>query len=151
MPKVQEAPLATLAVFVPSKLQLVPVAGATNAKLAALVPVSVALVMLRVAPPGFCTCKLLMEVFAPKLMGPRMIGDGFTDATGFGLAVMVKEKEVGGVGPPPGSGLVMVTVPGIATVRSETGTGTMKPVPPPVTVPPASGIPLNMTVVPGTK
>src|SRR5215475_835268 len=137
MPKVQEAPLATLAVLVLSKLQLVPVVGATNTKLAALVPVRVALVILRVAPPGSCTCKVVMEIFAPKLMGPRTIGEGTTNATGFGLAVMVKGNDLGGVGPPPGRGLVMVTLTGIATVRSETGTGTMKPVPPPVTVPPA--------------
>jgi hypothetical protein len=54
IPKKQDKPGGTLAVFVVSKLQLGPVVGATNTKLAAFVPVSVALVMLRVfVAPGF--------------------------------------------------------------------------------------------------
>lgn len=54
IPKKQEAPGGTLAVLVVSKLQLGATVGATNTKLAALAPVSVALVILRAfVAPGF--------------------------------------------------------------------------------------------------
>ena len=97
------------------------------------------------------------EVVVPRLTGPRIIGDGLTVAVGPAFAVMVKANEVAGVGPPPGSGLVIVTVAAPAVVSTETGTGTVKPVPPPVTCPPASGTPTglpgvkNVTAVPATK
>ena len=53
IPKEQETPAGTETVFVDSKLQLVLMVGATNAKFAAFVPVIVAFVMFRVAVPAF--------------------------------------------------------------------------------------------------
>lgn len=153
IPNVQPG-AGTGATVPPLKLQGVPVVGATIAKLAAFVPVIVAAFTapkVSVAPPGLLMVIFVVAVVVPRFVGPRTIGDGLTRSTGLGFAVMVKGNEVAGVGPPPGSGLVIVTVTGTAIVRRETGTGTLKPVPPPVTVPPLRGTPLKVTTVPLTK
>lgn len=157
IPKLQvPVPAARVTVPVPDcpldgKLQLVPVVGAAKAKLAAFVPVMLCAVILSAAPPGLIIVIFAVGVVVLRFVGPRMIGDGVTKSTGLGFAVIVKANDVAGDGPPPGTGLVIVTVTGPAVVRSETGTGTLKPVPPPVTVPPVSGMLLNVTSVPATK
>ena len=133
------------------KLQVVPEVGVANEKLAAFVPVMLcAVICSALVVPGFVMLTFVTGVVVPTLVGPRMIGDGLTIANGPGFAVIVKGNEVAGVGPPPGSGFVMVTVTDPGVVKREAATGTLKPLPPPVTVP-KSWLPLNVTVVPGTK
>src|SRR6266446_2896393 len=157
IPKLQvPVPAARVTVPIPvwplvGKLQLDPTVGAAKEKLAAFVPVMLCAVMFSSAPPGLVMLTFITAVVAARLTGPSTIGEGLTIASALGFVLIVKENENEGVGPPPGSGLVIVTLTSPAVVRSEAGTGTLKPVPPPVTVPPVSGTLLKVTEVPLTK
>ena len=68
--------------------------------------------------------------------------------------MIVKGKENGGFGPPPGRGFVTLTVIAAGAVSRKDGMGTSKTVPPAEATPPVSGRRgklLRMTEVPFTK
>jgi hypothetical protein len=135
---------------VDGKLQVVPKVGEAKEKFAAFVPVILCAVI--VAEEALV---LTTAMFATGEVVPRNV----VSEIGFGLkmivpGLMVKLIENPGVGPPPGTGFVMVPDTVIAVVRNEAGTGISKTVPFELAVPPVRGkLPnvVKVTVVPFTK
>lgn len=150
-------PLLAASVIVPlpdwpevGKLQFVPDVGAAKEKFRAFVPVILCAVIV--------TDDALVLMTATFMTGAEVVPRNVAREIGFGLktmvpALIVKLNGNAGVGPPPGTGLVMVPETGIAVMRSDAGTWTSKTVPPELAVPLRVRLPnvVNVTVVLFTK
>ena len=133
------------------KLQVVPAVGAAKEKFERFAPVILCAVIIAGAA--------LVLMTATLVTGVDVVPRAANSVIGFGLkmivpGLMVKLNENAGLGPPPGSGFVIVPDTDIAVVRNEAGTGTSKTVPFELGVPPVRGkLPnvVNVTAVPFTK
>jgi hypothetical protein len=101
------------------KLQLVPKVGAAKEKFKKFAPV----ILCAVIVAG----DALELMTATLVTGVDVVPRGANSRIGLGLmtivpGLIVKAKEIAGVGPPPGRGLVMVTVAGPAVVNRKAGT-----------------------------
>ena len=101
------------------KLQLVPPVGAAKEKFKRFAPVMLCAVT--VADDA------LELMTATLVTGVDVVPRGANSRIGLGLmtivpGLIVKGKEIAGVGPPPGRGLVMVTVAGPVVVKRKAGT-----------------------------
>ena len=126
IPKLQVPPLAANAVLSPvpdwplaGKLQLGGTVGVANEKLPKFAPVIPTAVTVAGDALELMTCTFVT--------GVEVVPRGANSWIGLGLmtivpGLIVKAKEIGGVGPPPGRGFVMVTVAGPAEVKRKAGT-----------------------------
>lgn len=101
------------------KLQLVPEVGAAKEKFVAFVPAILCAVTVADDALELMTCTLVT--------GVDVVPRGAASTIGLGLMTIVpgltvKAKEIGGVGPPPGRGFVMVTVAGPVVAKRKAGT-----------------------------
>lgn len=118
------------------KLQVVPKVGGANEKFEGFVPGTPMLCAVIVADEALV---LIIATLKTVEVVPRNV----ESAIGVGLkmivpGLMVKLNGNAGVGPPPGTGFVIVPDTDIAAVRNGAGTGTSKTVPPALAVPPVS-------------
>jgi hypothetical protein len=118
------------------KLQFVPEVGAAKEKFE------------RFVPPILCTVIVagaaLVLMIATFVAGVEVVPRNVVSTIGFGLKIivpglMVKLTGNAGVGPPPGTGFVIVPDTAIAVVRNGAGTGTSKTVPFELATPPVRG------------
>jgi len=116
------------------KLQVVPEVGAAKEKFARFAPVILCAVIVTDEVDVLMTATLKIEDVVPRKVD---------SAIGLGLKMIVpgwivKLNPNAGLGPPPGTGFVIVPATSIAVVRKLAGTGTSKTVPFALATPPGS-------------